>query len=108
MSSRPRYVLPLTALFIASAACAGGESSNTVRATVQIRPGGPVEEIEMEVHEVPVDPPTVAADEIELRDDELVVGVVLDGQAVAYPVRYLALSEVVNDRVGETAIAPSW
>jgi len=51
---------------------------------------------------------TVAADAVDLQEDELVVGVVLDGQAIAYPVRYLAMSEVVNDRVGDTPIAPSW
>jgi hypothetical protein len=84
------------------------QERETVRAEVQLRPGGPVEEVEMSVQPVPVDPPTVAAAEVDLDPDELVLGVVLDGRPVAYPIRYLALSEVVNDRVGETSIAPSW
>lgn len=107
MSRGGRWTILTCVLASAAAACAGSDS-NTVRAEVQLRPGGPVETIEMAVREVPVDPPTVAAAEIELEDDELVIGVVVDGEAVAYPVRYLALSEVVNDRVAETAIAPSW
>ena len=107
----PSFVAFVTVpLALLSAACdtSPSESSNTVRAVVQMRPGGPVEEVEMEVHEAPVDPPTVAAGAVDLEEDELVMGVVVDGQAVAYPVRYLALSEVVNDRVGDTPIAPSW
>lgn len=80
----------------------------TVPARVQSRPGGPMEEVEMKVHPVPVQPRTVPADEVDLPDDELVLGMVADGRAVAYPVRYLALSEVVNDRVGEAAITPTW
>jgi len=98
-----------------AAGCRAGDTAdsvdtqnNTVRARVQMRPGGPLEEVEMRVAEAPVDPPTVAADAVDLEDDELVVGVVLDGEAIAYPVRYLAMSEVVNDRVGDTPIAPSW
>ena len=81
---------------------------SSVRAVVQSRPGGPVEEVDMAVHEVPVDPETVAADEIDLSDDELVLGLVIDGQAIAYPIRYLALFELINDRVGKTAITPTW
>jgi len=79
-----------------------------VRATVQSRPGAEHEEMDMKVFPAPVDLPTRAAEEVDMDDDELVLGVVIDGEAVAYPVRYLALSEVANDWVGETAIAPSW
>lgn len=79
-----------------------------VKGRMQARPGGPVEEIAVAVHEAPVDLPTVSADRAPLREDELVLGVVLDGQAIAYPVRYLALFEVVDHRAGETAVAPTW
>ncbi|WP_101296399.1 DUF3179 domain-containing protein [Halegenticoccus soli] len=40
-------------------------------------------------------------------DDE-VVAVDLEGEARAYPVRYLHYHEIVNDRIGETAIAVTW
>lgn len=107
LRTRSFTLAAVTAFVLFGAACDTG-SSNTVRALVQIRPGGPFEELEMEVREVPVDPPTVDASAAELDDDELVLGVVLNGEAVAYPVRFLALSEVINDRVGDTPIAPTW
>ncbi len=86
----------------------GEGPSKTVRATVQARPGGPVEEVEMAVHEAPVDLPLVSVAEANLQDDDLVLGVVLDGQATAYPIRFLALSEVVNGTAGKTPVAPTW
>ncbi len=84
------------------------EQERTVRARVQAHPGGPVEDIEMSVHEVPVDPKTVAAGEAQLEDGELVLGLVIEGQSIAYPIRYLAMFEVINDRVGDTPLAPTW
>ncbi len=80
----------------------------TVTTKVQSRPGGPIEEFEMPVHEVPVNPPSLTAAEAQLEDTDLVLGVVVDGQAMAYPIRFLALHEVINDRVGETALSPTW
>ena len=88
-----------------SAAPAG---TRTVTGRVQTRPGGPLEDAEINVHEVPVDLPSVEAAEVSLEEDELVLGVVVEGQAMAYPIRYLALHEVVNNRVGETPLAPTW
>jgi len=64
--------------------------------------------MEMRIHEAPVDPNSVAADAAQLQDDELVLGVVVDGQPMAYPIRYLATVEVLNDRVGDTSLAPTW
>ena len=64
--------------------------------------------MEVGVHEVPVDPPSVSAAEAGLADDELVLGVVIDGRAMAYPIRYVAMTEVVDDRVGDTPLAPTW
>lgn len=89
-------------------ALTGAAQERTVRGVMQPRPGAPAEEVEVKVHPVPVDPPSMPAAEAELPDDDLVLGVVVDGQAMAYPVRYLALSEVVDDRVEETPLAPSW
>ena len=80
----------------------------TVPTEVQSRPGGPIEKFEMPVHEVPVNPPSLPADQVELEDMALVLGVVLDGEAMAYPIRYLALHEVVNDEVGKTPLSPTW
>ncbi len=75
---------------------------------MQARPGGLVEEMEMPVSEAPVDLPSVSADKARLKDNDLVLGVVVEGQAMAYPVRYLALYEVVDSRVGQTPVAPTW
>ncbi len=80
----------------------------TVTGVMQARPGGPMEEIEVDVHEVPVDPPLVSVDQAPLEDKDLVLGIVKDGQAVAYPVRFLAMSEIVDSEVGNTPVAPTW
>jgi len=57
-----------------------------------------------------VDPEIVAADEAGLGDDDMVMGVVIAGEARAYPVNYMngPLNEVVNDTLGGAKIAPSW
>ena len=80
----------------------------TVRGVMQARPGADAEDVEVKVHPVPVDPPSVVAADAEIPNDDLVLGVVVDGKAMAYPIRYLAMSEVLNDRVGDTPLAPSW
>jgi|GEM_PF-1973331 len=79
-----------------------------VKARVQAQPGKPPRDVDMTVHPVAVDLPTVSADKAPIQDDELVLGVVVEGQAVAYPIRFLAIYGVINARVGETPIAPSW
>lgn len=57
-----------------------------------------------------VDPEIVTADEVELGDDDLVMGLVIRGEARAYPVNYMngPLNEVVNDNLGGEAIASTW
>lgn len=102
------FLLIVAACSAEQAPPAEPERSDTVRAVVQVRPGQAPEEVEMEVHPVPVDPPAREVGEVDLADDELVLGIVAGGQAMAYPVRYLALHEVVDDRVGDTPVAPSW
>ena len=79
-----------------------------VKAFVQPKPGAPREEIEMTVHAVPVDPPIVSADDAEMDDDEIVLGITLGIHEVAFPIRYLAMFEVVNSQVGKTPVAASW
>ncbi len=80
----------------------------TIRVRVQSHPGGEPETFDMKVHAVPTSIEAVRATEASLDENELVLGVVVDGQAMAYPIRYLAMYEIVNDRIGMTPVAPSW
>lgn len=50
-------------------------------------------------------PPTKVAG---LRPEETVIGIVLGGEAHAYPVATLSVHEIVNDRVGGRPIAVTW
>lgn len=83
-------------------------SPRSVRGFMQARPGGPMAEVEVEVHQAPVDLPVVLADSTSLNDDDLVLGVVSEGLAVAYPIRFLAMYEIVDGQVGKTPVAPTW
>jgi hypothetical protein len=80
----------------------------TISTRVQMTLGGPREEVEMPVFTVPVNPLRLPASEVDLPDNDLVLGIVAGGKAVAYPVRYLALSEVVDDQIGDLPVAPTW
>ena len=57
-----------------------------------------------------LEPEILAADEVELGDDDMVMGLVIAGEARAYPVNYMngPLNEVVNDTLGGEAIASTW
>ncbi|GEM_PF-3589908 len=59
-----------------------------------------------------VDAPIVAAGEVkdEVTDNELVLGVVVNGEARAYPINMLTgpSREIINDTLGGTAIAATW
>ncbi len=57
-----------------------------------------------------VNPEIVSADEVDLDDGDMIMGIVLSGEARAYPVNYMngPNNEVVNDTLGGQAIAPSW
>ena len=58
------------------------------------------------------DAPFVRAGEVrdQVRDNELVLGVVVDGQPRAYPINQLTgpSREIVNDTLGGRAIAATW
>jgi hypothetical protein len=84
------------------------EAARSVRAKVQPRPGAAMVEIDMLVHAVPIDPPLVAAGKAKLAENELVLGVERDGAAVAFPISTLANFEVMNSRIGELPLAPTW
>ncbi len=55
-------------------------------------------------------PEHVTAAEAALGDGDLVMGVVINGEARAYPVNYMngPANEVVNDTLGGQAIASTW
>ncbi len=59
-----------------------------------------------------VDPDVLSADEVahQVEDDELVLGVVLDGVARAYPINMLTgpSREIINDTLAGHAIAATW
>jgi hypothetical protein len=54
------------------------------------------------------DPRFVAADEAGWRDDTLVLGVALGGEARAYPINVLTQREIVNDVIGDIPVLASW
>jgi hypothetical protein len=57
-----------------------------------------------------VDPKIVGAAEAALGDGDMVMGIVIEGEARAYPVNYMSgpYNEVVNDTLGARAITASW
>lgn len=54
------------------------------------------------------DPMFVSAAESEWRDDALVIGVEIDGDARAYPVRHLNSREMVIDRIAGIPVLVTW
>jgi hypothetical protein len=48
------------------------------------------------------------ADFHDVRDTDMVIGVTIDGQSRAYPVRYLAYHHMLNDRLGHTELLPTY
>lgn len=54
------------------------------------------------------DPPHVAADEARLSEKERVFGLVLSGEARAYPLRYLSWHELANDVLGGEPLVLSY
>lgn len=58
------------------------------------------------------DAPFIKADEVagQVSDNELVLGIEINGQARAYPINMLCgpSREIINDHVGNLAIAATW
>jgi hypothetical protein len=44
----------------------------------------------------------------DIRDTDMVIGVTIEGQSRASPVRYLAYHHMVNDQLGATAFLPTY
>ncbi len=57
-----------------------------------------------------VKPEHVSVKDAPLGDGDLVLGIVINGEARAYPVNYMngPFNEIVNDILGGQAIAPTW
>jgi hypothetical protein len=53
-------------------------------------------------------PEFVAAADATLGDDQLVLGVTLDGEAKAYPINVLNSREMVNDELAGMPILATW
>ena len=51
---------------------------------------------------------TGAAADAQMRSEEPVMGVVIEGRARAYSLWQLDANEIVNDRLGGIAFAPTW
>jgi hypothetical protein len=58
--------------------------------------------------EVLDDPKMTAAADAKLADREYVIGLVVNGEAKAYPVRVMGRHELVNDTCGRDPVAVSW
>ena len=44
----------------------------------------------------------------DVRDTDMVIGVIIGDQIRAYPVRYLAYHHMLNDQLGSTALLPTY
>ena len=44
----------------------------------------------------------------DVQDSDMVLGVVVEGRSRAYPVRYMAYHHMLNDRLGATALLPTY
>ena len=57
-----------------------------------------------------IDPPIVSADQSGLADNDLIIGVKIDGLARAYPINQLTgpSREIINDELAGIAIAATW
>lgn len=54
------------------------------------------------------EPEFVPADQAQLADDELVLGIEIDGEAKAYPISVLNFREMVNDELAGVPILATW
>jgi hypothetical protein len=109
--------LVLIALAILAASC--GTAISETPAVTQ-----PAEMVEMEATETPeyrwdqllsrdsilpiYEPEMVPGDEVSYEDDELVMGIAIDGEAKAYLVSVLNSREMVNDELAGIPILVSW
>ena len=90
----------MTVVFAAVASSTNGQGAPDYRPrTVLKKPIRPI-----------TDPNIVSADQSGLADNELIIGVKIDGVARAYPINQLTgpSREIINDMLAGTAIAATW
>ncbi len=54
------------------------------------------------------EPQFIPADQAPLQEDELVIGIAIDGMAKAYPITVLRFREMVNDELAGLPILVTW
>src|SRR5688572_14996635 len=52
--------------------------------------------------------PAEAERTLAVLDEELLIGVTIGGETRAYPIKYLALSEALNDELGGVPVVITW
>ncbi len=78
-------------------------------AVADFRPGEIVQVLPPDAIPAIVAPELVAAaDAGDLEDDELVIGVQIETEARAYPIRVLSAHEIANDEIRGRPIAVTW
>ncbi len=83
-------------------------AEETVRGVMQAMPGDELALIDAGVHRTPANLPFLETTQVKLRNRDLVLGVSRGGQHWALPIRFLALYEVINMRLGKLPVAATW
>ena len=98
---RTGLLVTLSVLLIPAAAVAQGNINRDQSTYTNLRDEG---------YPVRTDLQVVASGEAALRDDDMVLGVVIEGEARAYPVNLMwePENEVLNDTLGGAAITATW
>ena len=109
------FVAPVAGLLVAMAvaACGGEESSDVGASSANRFDQGFDREFfarrDPRDHIEPIYNPTfVTAEAAALEPDALVLGLVIDGEAKAYPTVVLRRREIVNDELAGTPLLVSW
>ncbi len=105
-------VVPALILTLLLAACTGAETVDSISP----KPPSPTAEKEYHFNQIldldairPIyDPVFVTAEEADLADDQLVLGVAIGEQAKAYPIAVLNGREMVNDELAGIPILATW
>ena len=92
--------LPFMGLIEALAAPVATQKKDLPDGFEQILPRGGIAAIN--------DPTYVSAEEAQIAQESWVLGIVVEGKALAYSLRLLNSHEIVNDRVGDTNFAAVW
>jgi hypothetical protein len=100
-----KYLITAIVLFLVPVSAWGWDFSKHSIPVEEIMSGGPPRD------GIPAltNPKYVPQEEADfMKDDDRVLGVVLNGVARAYPTRILSWHELVNDRFGDLPVLVSW